>query len=47
MCRNIVQEESGNIDMDKIVQQTMPKVPEAVEKEFSQKINETIQDKKI
>lgn len=42
MCRDVVKEEAGNINVDKIVQHVTPKarslVPDAVKKELLQKI---------
>jgi len=42
LCRNVVKEEGGNVNVDRIVQQVTPKarsmVPDTVKKELLQKI---------
>lgn len=48
LCREIVKEEGGNINVDKIVQTVTPKarnlVPDSVKKELLQKIKTILQD---
>lgn len=42
LCRNVIKEDSGNVNVDKIVQDVTPKarvlVPDTVKKELLQKI---------
>lgn len=51
LCRDLVRDESGNINVEKIVQNVTPKarnlVPDAVKKELLQKIKIILQNVEI